>query len=67
MNQMFYCCENLYELDLSSFNTNNVTNINEIFSSCVHLSQLLINKKNFKKIKRKKFFSINQSLIKIVL
>ena len=37
---MFYCCKNLSKLNLSSFNTNNVTNMNKMFYYCVNLSQL---------------------------
>ena len=37
---MFYKCENLYKLDLSSFNTNNVTDMSYMFSYCENLSEL---------------------------
>ena len=51
MSGMFYYCENLFKLYLSSFNTNNVTNMSEMFSDCSNLNQVLINKLNIKKIK----------------
>ena len=61
MSWMFYYCNKLSELNLSSFNINNITDINGIFSWCDNLNKVLINKLNFKKIKEK----INISKIKI--
>ncbi len=49
---MCYSCEYLSKLNLSSFNTNNVTDMSYIFSSCSNLNELLINKLNIKKIKK---------------
>ena len=40
MNYMFYCCENLTELDLSSFDTGNVTNMSYMFDCCNNLTEL---------------------------
>ena len=37
---MFSRCSSLKELDLSSFNTNNVTNMNGMFSGCSLLKEL---------------------------
>ena len=48
MNYMFYCCKNLSELNLSSFNTNNVTIMYRIFSFCENLNLVQINKLNIK-------------------
>ena len=38
MSGMFYNCENLTELNLSSFNTNNVTNMSGMFYSCANFN-----------------------------
>ena len=43
----------LTELDLSSFNTNNVIDMNMIFFNCNNLKRVLINKINARKIKEK--------------
>ncbi len=40
MSYMFSHCSKLSELDLSSFNTNNVTNMRDMFSHCEKLSEL---------------------------
>ena len=45
MSNMFYGCESLEELDLSSFNTSNVRNMNSMFSKCLSLKKL--NLRNF--------------------
>ena len=37
---MFYCCESLASLDLSSFNTSKVTNMQKMFSCCYALTSL---------------------------
>ena len=37
---MFTFCKKLSELDLSSFNTNNVINMDRIFYHCENLSKL---------------------------
>ena len=37
---MFSCCKNLKFLDLSSFDTKNVTNMNDMFSNCSNLINL---------------------------
>ncbi len=50
MSRMFSWCKNLSELNLSSFNTNNVTNMSRMFSGCNNLNKILINKINIKKI-----------------
>ena len=48
---MFYDCENLSELNLSSFNTNNVIYTDEMFTSCNKLNQIIINKLNVNNFK----------------
>ncbi len=40
MNSMFYGCSSLTELDLSKFNTENVTNMVSMFEGCSGLSEL---------------------------
>ena len=40
MNYMFYYCNNLISLDLSSFNISNIENISKIFSKCFHLTNI---------------------------
>ena len=37
---MFFGCENLEKLDLSSFNINNVTNMARMFNLCQNLEEL---------------------------
>ena len=37
---MFYNCENLESIDLSSFNTSNVTNMSNMFYDCSKLENL---------------------------
>ena len=34
MSSIFYGCSSLKELNLNNFNTNNVTNMNDMFSGC---------------------------------
>ena len=40
MQEMFYSCESLEHLDLSSFNTKKVTNMTMMFASCYKLSSI---------------------------
>ena len=40
MSYMFYNCSSLIELDLSNFNTNNVTNMSYMFFGCSSLKEL---------------------------
>ena len=42
MEDMFYKCSSFKELDLSNFNTNNVTNMKSMFSECRSLKDLNI-------------------------
>ena len=42
---MFYKCSNLINIDLSSFNTQNVTNMSMIFEECSNLKKVKIGKK----------------------
>jgi surface protein len=57
---MFNDCKNLSELNLSSFNTNNVIYMSEMFYDCNDLNKVIINKLNIKEFKEE----INISKIK---
>ena len=46
MSRMFDSCKNLSELNLSSFNTNNVSDMRDMFYYCKNLNLLKINKSN---------------------
>ena len=48
---MFYLCYSLENLDLSNFNTSNVTNMSFMFSSCFELQNLNISNFNTSKVK----------------
>ena len=61
MSGMFYYCENLSELNLSSFNTNNVTDMSDIFLGCENLNLIKINKSYIKKFEE----IIDVSILKI--
>ena len=45
--QMFYNCSELIDLDLSNFNTSNVTNMNGIFAGCSKLEEINLSWWNF--------------------
>ena len=45
MSYMFYNCEKLKLLDISSFNTSNATNIDGIFNCC-KIEELIINQQD---------------------
>ena len=47
---MFVGCSNITNIDLSSFNTQNVTNTAEIFDECGNLKKVKIGKKYNEKI-----------------
>ena len=59
-NYMFYDCESLISLDLSNFNTKNVTNMNFMFSNCSLLISLDLSNFNTQKV-------INKSLIFFII
>lgn len=42
MSHMFYGCDRLKSLDLSSFDTKNVTNMNSMFRSCITLKTIYV-------------------------
>ena len=55
---MFWECSSLKELNLNNFNTNNVTNMNDMFSGCLDELKLKIKSqfKNFKEEAFKNYF-----------
>ena len=55
MNSMFYGCSSLKELNLSNFNTNNVTNMGYMFSGCSDQFKNKI-KAQYKNIKEEAFY-----------
>ena len=57
---MFYNCSNLTNIDLSSFNTQNVTNMFGMFGYCSNLKEIKL--KNGSKIENE----INKEKIKII-
>ena len=40
MSHMFFCCSSLKELNLTNFNTDNVTNMSYMFCGCRSLNEL---------------------------
>ena len=51
MFSMFGKCSNLTNINLSSFNTQNVTNMSYMFAGCSNLKEIKINKNLCEKIK----------------
>ena len=48
MNAMFIGCSSLIELNLDNFNTNNVTDMSDMFYECPEKLKLKIKNKSFK-------------------
>ena len=53
MSGMFYKCESLIKLDISNFNTSNVTDMDYIFFGCQNLIDFNFSNINMEKIKEK--------------
>ena len=47
MNNMFKNCNNLIDINLSSFDTKNVTNMNNMFYGCNNLKKIILNKNSY--------------------
>ena len=56
MEDMFWGCSSLTNINLSNFNTSNVTNISHMFSGCSNLKKENINIKNRKFLDNKELF-----------
>ena len=54
MNLMFYECESLTNLNLSNFNTQNVTDMESMFYYCKSLKKINVKTKDHKIIKQLK-------------
>ena len=59
---MFYYCKNLSNLDLSSFNTNNVANMTGMFYYCKNLSNLDLSSFNTNNVVIRFIFSFCKNL-----
>ena len=66
---MFNGCQNLESINISSFDTSNVININKMFYLCKSLCDLNISHFNLKNVKsmKKLFFGINKKLIQNII
>ena len=62
-------CENLQSLDLSSFNAQNVINMNEMFSGCKNLKNIDLSSFNYnnEKVKKKEDMFKDTDLKSVVL
>ena len=60
---MFYGCSSLTSLNLSNFNTNNVNDMSEMFSSCSSMNFLNLSNFNTSNVTnmRRMFFGLNKS------
>jgi surface protein len=52
MGWMFYQCYNLTSLDLSNWNTSNVTNMNYIFDGCSLLNNIIMDNSDYNSVNR---------------
>ena len=63
---MFYNCHNLIKVDLSSFNTQNVKEMSEMFSCCYNLIKVDLSSFNTKNVKDESpMRDLDKCLIKI--
>ena len=66
MNRMFFGCNNLEEINLSSFDTSNVTNMNEMFCLCYKLKDLNLSSFDTKNVLfMNKVFNQDKNLINL--
>ena len=59
---MLYKCDNLINIDLSSFNIQNDNNTNFMFYECDNLKEIKMNKNFYEKLK----YEIDENKIKII-
>ena len=67
MSYMFYHCSSLTSLDLSSFDTNKVINMNYMFSNCSSLTNIDMRKATFNATSYSFMFSNITSGINIIV
>ncbi len=61
MNKMFYGCTSLNSIDVSKFNTENVTDMKSMFDGCSVLKSIKVSNNNFNKFKN----IIDENLLKL--
>ena len=69
MKEMFYECKSLKNLDLSNFNTKNVTDMSDMFSYCESITDINLSNFNVQNVKNKSYitmFSLCNSLKNII-
>ena len=66
MNTMFQLCKELEYLDLTNFNTSNVTNMSFMFDSCNKLKYLNVSNFIINGETKKMFFSFNKKECKFI-
>ena len=52
MSEMFTCCKKLSEVDLSSFYTKNVTDMNYMFFGCTKLKNIIISNSDCENLRK---------------
>ena len=69
MSSMFSLCSSLKELNLSNFNTNNVTNMSYIFSRCSSLKELNLSNFNTNNVSNiyRMFYGCSNNLKKKII
>ena len=56
---MFFACDSITSLDLSNFDTQNVTNMKYMFSGCISLSSLDLSNFNTQNVITWNLYSLN--------
>ena len=64
---MFYYCSKLEKLDLSSFNTQNVTNMQSMFGNCSKLEKIDLSSFNNKNINISNMFDKCYNIGRVIL